>query len=105
MAAGLGSGIGGSSRDCTGPPGPHAPGRSLHSGLSMAMEQTGAGRTSWLRVLGWGAYLACSWTWCISMFLPVLLVRDYGVWGFVVFAVPNVIGAGAMGWVLRNGTG
>ncbi len=36
------------------------------------------------------------------MFLPVLLVRDYGVWGFVVFAVPNVIGAAAMGWVLRS---
>jgi hypothetical protein len=37
------------------------------------------------------------------MFLPVLLVRDYGVWGFVVFAVPNVVGAGAMGWVLKRG--
>ncbi len=60
-------------------------------------------QTSWLGVLGWAAYLACSWTWCIGMFLPVLLVRDYGVWGWVVFAVPNVIGAGAMGWVLRNG--
>lgn len=52
---------------------------------------------------GWAAYLACSWTWCIGMFLPVLLVRDFGIWGFVVFAVPNVVGAGAMGWVLRNG--
>lgn len=36
------------------------------------------------------------------MFLPVLLVRDYGIWGFVVFAVPNVVGAGAMGWVLKS---
>src|SRR5688500_18106858 len=36
------------------------------------------------------------------MFLPVLLVRDYGVWGWVVFAVPNVVGAAAMGWVLRT---
>lgn len=36
------------------------------------------------------------------MFLPVLLVRDYGPWGFVVFAVPNVIGAAAMGWVLTR---
>ena len=36
------------------------------------------------------------------MFLPVLLVRDYGVWGWVVFAVPNVIGAAAMGLVLRS---
>lgn len=37
------------------------------------------------------------------MFLPVLLVRDYGIMGWVVFAVPNVIGAAAMGWVLRDG--
>jgi hypothetical protein len=66
-------------------------------------DATAARRTGWLSVLGWAAYLACSWTWCIGMFLPALLVRDYGVWGFVVFAVPNVIGAGAMGWVLRNG--
>lgn len=56
----------------------------------------------WLTTLGWAAYLACSWTWCIGMFLPVLLVRDFGIWGFVVFAVPNVIGAGGMGWVLRK---
>ncbi len=55
-----------------------------------------------MTTLGWAAYLACSWTWCIGMFLPVLLVRDFGIWGFVVFAVPNVIGAGGMGWVLKN---
>ena len=36
------------------------------------------------------------------MFLPVLLVRDYGIWGWIVFAVPNVIGAAAMGWMLRS---
>lgn len=62
-----------------------------------------SGRSGWLTTLGWAAYLACSWTWCIGMFLPVLLVRDYGVWGFVVFAVPNVVGAAAMGWVLKPG--
>ncbi|MFK7758834.1 MAG: hypothetical protein AB8C13_02675 [Phycisphaerales bacterium] len=50
----------------------------------------------------WGAYLACSWTWCIGMFFPVLLLRDFGWAGFIAFAVPNVIGAGAMGWVLRS---
>ncbi len=47
-------------------------------------------------------YLACSWTWCIGMFLPVLLIRDYGWLGFVVFAVPNVVGAAALGWVLTR---
>jgi len=50
--------------------------------------------------LGWAAFLACSWTWCIGMYLPVLLVRDYGVMGWLVFTLPNVIGAAAMGWVL-----
>ncbi len=51
-------------------------------------------------VLRWSAYLATSWTWCIGMFLPVLLIRDLGLWAFVVFAVPNVLGAALMGRVL-----
>jgi len=49
---------------------------------------------------GWAVFLGMSWTWCIGMFLPVLLVHDYGVWAWVIFAVPNVVGAAAMGWVL-----
>jgi len=36
------------------------------------------------------------------MFLPVLLVRDYGIAGFLVFAIPNVVGAAAMGTVLPD---
>ena len=52
--------------------------------------------------LGWAFFLASSWTWCIGMYLPVLLTRDYGWWGWVVFAVPNVVGAAAMAWVLRD---
>ena len=55
-----------------------------------------------LAVLGWAAFLACSWTWCIGMFLPVILLRDYGTWAWVVFALPNVVGAAAMGWVLQR---
>ena len=50
----------------------------------------------------WGAYLACSWTWCIGMFLPSLLLRDMGWPGFLIFAIPNVIGAAAMGWVIQS---
>ncbi len=50
----------------------------------------------------WAAFLACSWTWCIGMFLPALLMRDAGWMGYVVFFLPNVIGAGAMGFVLRS---
>lgn len=53
--------------------------------------------------MGWAMFLACSWTWCIGMFLPVLLLRDAGTAGYLIFAVPNVIGAAAMGWVLHTG--
>src|SRR5688572_14799987 len=52
--------------------------------------------------LGWANYLGMSWTWCIGMFLPVLLVRDYGISAWWIFAIPNVVGAAAMGWVLRS---
>lgn len=55
-----------------------------------------------LAPLLWAVFLGVSWTWVIGMFMPVLLVRDYGAWGWVVFAAPNVIGAAAMGWVLRD---
>lgn len=36
------------------------------------------------------------------MYLPVLLVRDFQLWGWIVFALPNVLGAAAMGTVLAN---
>jgi hypothetical protein len=52
--------------------------------------------------IGWAAYLAASWTWCIGMYLPALLVRDLGLAGYLVFALPNVLGAAAMGWTLRT---
>lgn len=52
--------------------------------------------------IGWGFYVAVSWTWVIGMFLPVLLVRDFGLLGWVVFAVPNVIGAASVGFVMRS---
>lgn len=66
---------------------------------AVAPAQPGPGP---LRILMWAAFLACSWTWCIGMFLPVLLTRDFGAWAFAVFAAPNVIGAAAMGIALRN---
>src|SRR5947209_11222754 len=50
----------------------------------------------------WAFFLACSWTWCIGMFLPVLLVRNWGIWAWIVFAVPNIIGAAAMGLVISS---
>jgi len=36
------------------------------------------------------------------MFLPVLLIRDYGAQGWLVFAVPNIIGATAMAYILSK---
>ena len=56
----------------------------------------------WRGVVLWGAFLAASWTWVIGMLLPTLLVRDLGWLGWLAFAVPNVVGAGVMGWVLRD---
>ena len=58
--------------------------------------------SSLLRTLAWAVFLGVSWTWCIGMFLPVLLVRDYGSIAWWVFAVPNVVGAAAMGWMLSR---
>jgi len=50
----------------------------------------------------WAVYLGVSWTWCIGMFLPALLWRDFGVWSFAVFALPNVVGAALLGLVMRT---
>lgn len=61
---------------------------------------TGTPPASWPRVLGYAAFLACSWTWCIGMYLPVILARDLGPWSFLVFALPNCLGAAAMGVLL-----
>ena len=51
-------------------------------------------------VVGEGMYLASSWTWCIGMFLPIILLRDMGAWSWLAFAIPNVVGAAMMGPVL-----
>ena len=59
-----------------------------------------ANRNGWALV--WALFLGVSWTWCIGMFLPVLLVRDYGRLAWVIFAVPNCLGAAVMGWTLRD---
>jgi len=53
-----------------------------------------------MRNLGWGLFLASSWTWCIGMFLPVIMLRDYGWLGFLAFAVPNVVGCTIFGWCM-----
>jgi len=52
--------------------------------------------------IGQAAFLACSWTWCIGMWLPVYLIHDFGAPGWVAFAAFNVLGAGAVGFVHRK---
>lgn len=57
---------------------------------------------SWPRALMGALFLACSWTWCIGLFLPVYLVRDFGWPGWVAFMFPNVIGAALVGVAWRR---
>ncbi|MBX3352138.1 MAG: hypothetical protein KF684_04335 [Phycisphaeraceae bacterium] len=47
-------------------------------------------------------FLACSWTWVVGMWLPVILVRHFGWGGWVAFVVPNVVGAMSVGLVYRT---
>lgn len=63
---------------------------------------TASNRIHWPTALGRGAFLACSWTWCIGMWLPVILLREFGWMGFIAFAAPNVLGAAGMGLALRR---
>lgn len=50
----------------------------------------------------WGVFCACSWTWVIGMYLPRIMLERHGWAGFLVFAIPNVLGCAAMGFVLRT---
>lgn len=71
--------------------------------ITMTATPDGESRPAgFLAVVGWAVFLACSWTWCIGMFLPIILLRDFGYASFLVFAIPNVVGAAAMGWMIRS---
>ncbi|MFK7959056.1 MAG: hypothetical protein AB8G96_00900 [Phycisphaerales bacterium] len=50
----------------------------------------------------WGLFCACSWTWCIGMYLPKIMLERFGWTGFLVFAVPNILGCAALGYVLKT---
>lgn len=52
--------------------------------------------------LGWAFYLAASWTWCIGMFLPVILHKDFNNGAWLVFWLCNVTGATAFGFVIAT---
>ncbi len=53
-----------------------------------------------LNTFGWGVFCSASWTWCIGMFLPFLLLARYGWGGFLAFFIPNVLGCALFGYVL-----
>jgi hypothetical protein len=48
---------------------------------------------------GWGLFCSSSWTWCIGMYLPVILLRNWGWPGFWVFAIFNVLGCAGFGYL------
>ncbi|MGI9014393.1 MAG: hypothetical protein ACR2GY_09105 [Phycisphaerales bacterium] len=50
----------------------------------------------------WGIFCACSWTWCIGMYMPIIMINRLGWLGFAAFAIPNVIGCAAFGYRMRN---
>lgn len=55
-----------------------------------------------LRTLSWSTYLCNSWMWCIGMFYPVLLFRDFGIVSWFIFTIPNIIGASLVPWIIRS---
>lgn len=55
-----------------------------------------------LHTVLWGLFCACSWTWCIGMYLPVLLMERWGWPGFAVFLIANVVGCAGFGYVVRT---
>jgi hypothetical protein len=43
-----------------------------------------------------------SWTWCVGMFLPVILYREFGFDAWLAITVPNVIGAASVGFTFAR---
>jgi len=57
---------------------------------------------NFIRIFGWSIYLCCSWMWCIGIFYPVLLYRDFGMTAWFIFAISNIVGAALVPWFIRN---
>ncbi len=53
-----------------------------------------------LESIQWGLFCTSSWTWCIGMYLPFVMLRFWGWPGFWAFFVPNVLGCTMFGFVL-----
>ncbi len=55
-----------------------------------------------ISTLAWGLFCACSWTWCIGMYLPKIMLDRFGWAGFLVFAIPNVVGCSLFAYVVAR---
>ena len=55
-----------------------------------------------VRTLTWANYLGMSWTWCVGMFLPVILYREFGFDAWVAITIPNVIAAASVGFTFAR---
>lgn len=53
-------------------------------------------------ILGWGLYCASSWTWCIGLYLPIIMLRLFGWPGFFLFAIPNLVGVVLFGYIFNE---
>ena len=67
----------------------------------VAARTGGVTRTP-LRTLSWANYLGMSWTWCVGMFLPVILYREFGFDAWLAITIPNVIGAASVGFTFAR---
>lgn len=52
--------------------------------------------------IGWPLLLACGWTWCIGMYLPVLLLDRFGWPALFAFTIPNVLGVILFGRFMKS---
>ena len=50
----------------------------------------------------WGAYLACSWTWSIGLFIPVIMFADVGAGAWPILFACNVGGAALFAFVIHG---
>ena len=58
---------------------------SLPASVDPAFTRSSATRLG--QTVGWGLYASSSWTWCIGMFLPIILLDRFGTAGFWAFGL------------------
>lgn len=56
----------------------------------------------WFPTLLWGNSIALSWTWGLGLFFSVQFTTQFGLFGLLTFAIPNMIGLLAFGLVTHH---